>query len=127
MIVRGLAELKSSGRFAEKSGCWSSARYLLKDDAVGFTLTKTTIAAGQTMEMEYKNHVEANLIIEGRGRLYDAAMNHWYELSPGIMYALDKHDRHRVEAETDMTIVCVFTPALTGSETHDADGSYPLL
>lgn len=127
MIVRGLAELKSSGRFTEKSGCWSSARYLLKDDAVGFTLTKTTIAAGQSMEMEYKNHIEANLIIEGHGRLYDPALDRWHELSPGTMYALDKHDRHRVEAETDMTVVCVFTPALTGSETHDVDGSYPIL
>jgi L-ectoine synthase len=24
-------------------------------------------------------------------------------------------------------MVCVFTPALTGREVHDADGAYPLL
>ena len=38
-----------------------------------------------------------------------------------------KHDRHRLEAHTDMRIVCVFTPALVGRETHDEDGSYPIL
>jgi L-ectoine synthase len=25
-----------------------------------------------------------------------------------------------------LRLVCVFNPALTGQETHDADGSYPL-
>ena len=43
------------------------------------------------------------------------------------MYALDEHDRHRIDATTDMRIVCVFSPALAGPETHDEDGSYPLL
>ena len=41
------------------------------------------------------------------------------------MYALDRHDRHRIDADTDMRIVCVFSPALVGPETHDEDGSYP--
>lgn len=127
MIVRDLAELEASGRYAEKPGSWSSARYLLKDDGMGFTLTRTTVAAGQSMVMQYKNHVEANLIVEGRGRLVDLANDRSYELSPGSMYALDKHDKHSIEAITDMAIVCVFSPALVGSETHDDEGSYPLL
>jgi L-ectoine synthase len=42
------------------------------------------------------------------------------------MYALDAHDRHRVRARSRTRLVCVFTPALTGRETHDADGSYSL-
>lgn len=43
------------------------------------------------------------------------------------MYTLDQHDRHELHANTDMRIVCVFTPALVGRETHDEDGSYPIL
>ena len=43
------------------------------------------------------------------------------------MYTLDRHDPHRLDAVTDMRIVCVFTPALVGRETHDEDGSYPVL
>lgn len=127
MIVRSLDELKSSGRYAEKHGLWTSARYLLKDDGVGFTLTQTTLAAGQGLEMEYKNHIEANLVIEGEAILTDIGSGEKHRLLPGSMYTLDKHDRHHMQAVTDLRLVCVFTPALTGKETHDKDGSYPLL
>ncbi len=126
MIVRSVEDLKASGGYAEKAGVWSSARYLLRSDNVGFTLTMTTVAAGQLIELEYKNHVEANLIIEGNAELTDVCVNQTYRLGPGDMYALDQHDRHRLKALSDLKIVCVFTPALVGNEVHDADGSYPL-
>jgi L-ectoine synthase len=29
-----------------------------------------------------------------------------------------------VRAKTELRFVCVFTPALAGNETHQADGSY---
>lgn len=127
MIVRSLEQLKASGRYAENPGVWTSSRYLLKADGVGFTLTQTTVAAGQVQEMEYRNHVEANLVIEGEGTVTEIATGTEHTLCPGTMYTLDGHERHRLEAHTDMRIVCVFTPALVGRETHDADGSYPLL
>ena len=127
MIVRTVEDLKSLGSYREKPGVWSSARYLLRRDGMGFTLTHTAISAGASQTMQYKNHVEANLIIEGEGDLTDLATGEVHRLRPGTMYALDKHDRHRIDAGTDMRIVCVFSPALVGPETHDADGSYPLL
>ena len=125
MIVRSLDELKARGQYREKPGAWTSARYLLRDDGVGFTLTQTTVAAGTSQEMEYRHHVEANLVIEGRGTVTDLATGEVHALSPGDMYTLDRHDRHRLDAETDMRLVCVFVPALVGDETHDAHGSYP--
>ena len=127
MIVRTVDDLKTHGSFREKPGVWSSARYLLRRDGMGFTLTHTTIAAGSSQTMQYKNHVEANLIIEGEGDLTDLDAGTVHRLRPGTMYALDRHDRHRIDASTDMRIVCVFSPALVGPETHDADGSYPIL
>lgn len=127
MIVRDLDELKASGGYQEKAGVWTSARYLMKADDVGFTLTQTTICAGSEFTMEYKNHVEANLVIEGRGEVIDQATGARHLLKPGSMYTLDEHDRHSIKAHTDMRLVCVFTPALVGTETHDEDGSYPLL
>ena len=127
MIVRTIEDLKTLGSYRENPGVWSSARYLLRRDAMGFTLTQTTVAAGASQTMQYKNHVEANLIIEGEGDLTDLATGTVYRLMPGTMYALDQHDRHRIDATTDMRIVCVFSPALAGPETHDEDGSYPLL
>ena len=127
MIVRSLADLKAQGRYKEKPGVWTSSRYLLRDDDVGFTMTQTTVAAGQRQVMEYKNHIEANLVIDGEGTVVDVATGEEHALGPGVMYTLDKHDRHEMIATTDMRIVCVFSPALVGTETHDADGSYPIL
>ena len=38
---------------------------------------------------------------------------------------LDKHDEHIVRAiKGDLRLVCIFVPALTGTETHRSDGSY---
>ncbi len=127
MIVRSLEQLKEEGRYMEKPGVFVSCRYLMRDDDVGFTMTQTMIPAGTHQVMEYKNHIEANLIIDGTGVVKDVATGEEHALGPGVMYTLDKHDRHELTAETDMRIVCVFTPALVGHETHDADGSYPLL
>lgn len=127
MIVRSLQQLKDSGRYAEKEGVWTSARYLLREDGVGFTVTQTTVAAGRSQTMQYKNHIEANLVIDGRGTVTDLDTGETYDLEPGSMYTLNKHDRHRLDAKSDMRLVCVFTPALVGGETHDEDGSYPIL
>lgn len=127
MIVKTLDDIKSGGGYQEKPGAWSSARYLLRDDGVGFTLTQTTCAAGQSIEMQYKNHIEANLVIEGIADVTDLGSGKTFRLTPGSMYTLDKHDRHRLDVITDLRLVCVFTPALTGKETHDEDGSYPIL
>ena len=127
MIVRTIEDLKIQGSYREKPGVWSSARYLLRRDGMGLTLTQTTVAAGSSQTMQYKNHVEANLVIEGEGVLTDLATGTAHRLRPGTMYALDRHDPHRIDAGTDMRIVCVFSPALVGPETHDEDGSYPIL
>ena len=127
MIVRTVEDLKTHGSYREKPGVWSSARYLLRRDGMGLTLTETTVAAGSSQTMQYKNHVEANLIIEGEGDVTDLATGSVHRLKPGTMYALDRHDRHRIDAITDMRMVCVFSPALAGPETHDEDGSYPIL
>ena len=94
MIVRSLDQRKASGRYAEKEGVWSSARYLLRADGVGFTVTQTTVPGGQSQTMQYKNHLEANLIIEGRATVTDLATGETHPLEPVSMYTLDRHDHH---------------------------------
>mgnify|MGYP005703001473 CR=1 FL=1 len=127
MIVRHLDDLKRDGSYRENPGVWSSARYLLRRDGVGITLTETRVSAGSSQEMEYRNHVEANLVIEGRATLTDVTSGQTFQLEAGSMYTLDGHERHRLVAHTDLRIVCVFLPALVGPESHDEHGSYPLL
>ncbi|MDN5792601.1 MAG: ectoine synthase, partial [Brevibacterium aurantiacum] len=50
-----------------------------------------------------------------------------YELSDGTMYLLDGHEKHTVVAEEELRMACVFNPPVTGRETHDENGVYPLI
>lgn len=125
MIVRTLNNAKQSARRIPGQG-WESVRLLLAADGMGFSFHITTIEAGAQLEMEYRNHLESVYCIQGQGRLRDMSTHAVYTIHPGTLYALDRHDRHRLEAESEMTMVCVFNPPLQGNETHDATGSYPL-
>ena len=123
MIVRTLNEIIDSPRDV-RGTAWASRRFLLAEDGVGFTLTETSIVAGSEQVLWYKHHVEANYVIEGEGEVENMATGEVFALTPGSIYVLDQHERHRLKAYTAMRLVCVFTPALTGRESHDADGSY---
>jgi L-ectoine synthase len=41
-----------------------------------------------------------------------------------MLYALDKHERHRLKVKRRMRVIRTFVPPLVGGETHDTDGSY---
>ena len=123
MIVRSLKELIGSERDVQ-GPVWASRRFLLAEDGVGFTLTETTTKAGAEQVLWYKHHVEANYVIEGEGEVENMTTGEIFPLSPGTIYVLDKHEKHRLKSFTDLRLVCVFSPALTGRETHDEDGAY---
>ena len=123
MIVRHLEDLIGTARDIE-GPVWKSRRFLLDEDGAGFTLTETRTQAGAEQVLWYKHHVEANYIIEGEGEVENLSTGERFALGPGTMYALEGHEKHILRSFTDMRIVCVFSPALTGRETHDADGAY---
>lgn len=124
MIVRTLDEVVGTDRDVEGDG-WRSRRLLLRRDELGFSLHDTTVAAGTELNLQYKHHLEACYLIAGEAELTDLATGEKHVLRTGSMYALDQHDRHMLRVQTDLHLVCVFNPALTGAETHDADGSFP--
>lgn len=104
---------------------FKSLRFLLEDDAMGYTLTCTRIPQGIPQYWHYKNHLETCLCISGEGILTDIATGSTYTITPGIAYALDKHDAHTFQSVAPETVlICVFNPPLTGREVHQADGSY---
>ena len=123
MIVRTLDDVRDGANDVIGDG-WRSIRMLTREDAMGFTLTYTTLEPGMDAELEYRNHLEACLCIEGRMQIEDLATGTVHELGPGSMYALDEHDRHRARVLEPTVLVCVFNPALTGTETHDEHGGY---
>jgi L-ectoine synthase len=97
---------------------------LTRSDGMGFTLTYTTIEPGMRAELQYRHHLEACLCVDGELEIEDLSSGERYVVGPGTLYALDAHDRHVVRALAPTTLVCVFTPALAGDETHDASGGY---
>ncbi len=90
---------------------------------MGVTLTDSILEAGFKMDLWQKNHLEACYCLEGEGTVEELDSGTRHTIRPGILYAMNNHDRHRIEAITRMRIICTFYPALTGDEVHDADGS----
>ena len=126
MIVRTLESIRGSEREIH-APTWVSRRLLLKKDAMGFSFHETTIYAGTTTNMWYRNHLEAVYCIAGEGELEDVDTGEVHAIRPGTMYALDRHDRHILRATTELKLVCVFNPPCTGQENHDEYGGYALL
>ncbi|GAA0432541.1 ectoine synthase [Lentibacillus halophilus] len=126
MIVKSLEDLMGTEDETSDEN-WSSRRFILKKDNVGFSLNDTIIGAGTDNYFWYKNHIEAVYCIEGEGTIEKLETGDVYDIKPGTMYLLDEHDKHRLQARTQMRMVCVFNPPLVGTETHNEEGYYPLL
>lgn len=126
MIVKTLEELIGT-EHETSDKTWTSRRFLLKKDNMGFTLNDTIIYAGTETFIWYKHHLEAVYCIEGEGEVETVHDGKVYPIKAGTMYALDGHEKHYLRAKTDMRMICVFNPPLTGKEIHDEEGIYPLL
>ncbi len=128
MIVRTTDEITGTERdVTSEDGNWRSKRIVLGGDRVGFSFHETVIRAGTVNDFHYANHVEAVWLTEGTGTLTDRETGEQYPLSPGTMYLLNGHERHTVQAHTQLRMLCVFNPPVTGREVHDEHGVYPLV
>lgn len=121
MFTRSLADVEKTECFVEW-GRGTSHRMLTAADGLGFTVCHTVVRAGTSSLLEYRNHLEACYCIAGSGNVEDMDGT-VYPVTPGVIYVLDKHDRHwlRADPDVDLVLVSVFTPALTGTEVHDLD------
>ena len=126
MIVRKVQDIEGTAQDVVTPN-WVSRRLLLRRDRMGFSLHETTVFPGTETYIYYRNHLEAVYCIEGEGDIEDIATGEVHAIYPGVMYALDAHDRHYLRARTRMRLVCVFNPPLTGREVHDDEGVYPLI
>ncbi len=115
MLIRELDNVK-----CVEWGNGLSRRFLLEADGMGYTVTDTIVRAGTKSLIEYKNHLEACYCIEGKGSVIEMdGTEHIIEV--GTMYALNNRDPHYLcgGEDTDLRLVCMFTPALQGDEHHD--------
>ena len=124
MFVKTLQEILDTDAHIRGDG-FESRRILLAADGLGYSFHDTVVRKGSVQRLEYKNHIEANYCIEGEGEVEEVATGRRWPLRPGTLYVLDQHDAHVIHAtKSDLRFLCIFTPALTGQEIHDADGSY---
>jgi L-ectoine synthase len=123
MIVRTLADIEGTDRDVRGEG-WRAKRFFVRDDGLGFSMSETTVDAGAHLEPWYKHHQEACFVIEGTAEVTERDTGVVHRIGPGSAYA-PEHDRHTIRVLQPLRLVCVFNPALTGHETHDASGSYP--
>ncbi|MEL7012180.1 MAG: ectoine synthase [Pseudomonadota bacterium] len=123
MFVKTLSEvLKTPDHVI--GAAFESRRLLLARDGLGYSLHDTIVKAGTSQTLHYKNHLESNYCIEGEGEVECVSTGEIWPIGPGSLYVLDQHDPHIIRAFTNLRLICIFTPALTGQEVHDADGSY---
>ncbi|MDF2232321.1 ectoine synthase [Albimonas sp. CAU 1670] len=123
MIVRDLNKAIGTEREAAAEQ-WRSIRLLLADDKMGFSFHITIIEAGSEHTFHYKNHFESVYCISGEGSIEDLATGEVHEIKPGVMYALNLHDKHTLRCKTECVFACCFNPPVTGKEVHREDGSY---
>jgi L-ectoine synthase len=64
--------------------------------------------------------------MSGEGEIETCDDGKVYQIRPGTLYILDKHDKHLLRATKDMQMACVFNPPLNGKEVHDENGVYAL-
>ncbi|MEM9218998.1 MAG: ectoine synthase [Cyanobacteria bacterium P01_F01_bin.150] len=122
MFVRKLNSILGT----ERDVAWGngqSRRFLIESDGMHYSLTDTTINEGSESQLEYKKHKETCYCISGEGEIEFEGIIH--KLEPGSMYVLDNHEKHYLRAITTMRLICVFTPALQGMESHDLSSGKP--
>lgn len=129
MIVKNLYDDVVGTEADVDSEQWRSRRLLLAKDGMGFSLHDTLIKEGEALHLWYKNHLEAVYCIEGEGEIEEKKNGQVHAIREGTVYALNENDQHILRANkgTQMRMVCVFNPPVTGRETHDKDGSYMLV
>ncbi len=124
MIVRDLQDLSETDRTVEAT-TWLSRRLVLARDKVGFSFHDTIVHAGMQTKQWHSEHDESVYCIEGTGTL--RVGDEEWPIRPGTIYIPEKHEPHVLEAETDLRLMCVMSPPLSGAEIQDETGAFPLL
>ena len=122
MKVRTIKSITHTERHVIGEG-FESLRIVLAKDDIGFSVHKTVIPKGPARHWHYKHHKEVCYCIQGRGILTNLETGETFKIVPDTAYILDNHDNHTFQAITDVVLISVFNPPVTGNELHDEDGS----
>lgn len=92
---------------------------MLAAEGIGYSVHETTLAAGISLRFEYEHHRETVYCVSGEGCIEDLSSGRAAALSAGGLYSAGIGEPHRITTTTEMRLLCIFTPPLTGSEEAD--------
>lgn len=102
-----------------------SYRMVTAMEGLGFSVNKTFIPASKEAHLwHYKDHKEVCYCTSGYGVVTDVETGIAYNINADSAYLLPRHEQMTFRAITDVEMISIFNPPLTGKETHDAEGSY---
>lgn len=122
MFVRGPGDYERKQLSTGHSGVH---RPLLAGDGIGLSLSDLTTRAGVGIDLWYRNHVEANYLVEGSAEIFEKASGETHALVPGDMFVIGPRDKHRVSNTNGVRWLSIFNPPITGNERYDDLGGYP--
>jgi L-ectoine synthase len=105
-------------------GGFTSLRFLLARDGMGFSVHKTVIPVGEPQHWHYKNHLEACYCVSGWGVVTNLKTGQQHMIREDTLYALDEHDDMTFQALQPTVLISIFNPPVIGDEVHGPDGSY---
>ena len=118
MIIRNVADVIGTARDVHGDG-WKSRRLVLAGEGADYSVHETTLEEGIRLRFEYERHRETVYCVEGEGTLQDVGADQVVTITPGCLYSAGVGEEHVITAHTEMKLVCVFTPALSGTEEAD--------
>jgi L-ectoine synthase len=118
MLTRSVQETLGTERDVQGDG-WKSRRLVVAADGLPCSVHETLVDAGTTLRFDYRAHTETVYCVEGQGSVEDVARGQRTPLSPGSLYSVFIGDDHILRTETRMKFLCIFTPALAGTEEAD--------
>jgi L-ectoine synthase len=107
-----------------RNDAYETHRFLLAVDSLGLTMTDIVLQPGICETYGYDEHIEIAYCIDGQATVQDLSTGMKAEISPGTMWISERRDRFEFLATAPTRLICVFSPAFTGSETgfaRDAD------
>jgi len=118
MLKRTLDQVDGTERDVRGDG-WRSRRLVVAEDGTPYSFHITVLDPGAQLRFEYTRHRETVYCIEGTGTISDLAAGDTMALEPGRLYSAGIGEPHEIVALTQMTLACVFTPPLKGTEEAD--------
>ena len=115
MIIRSVDEVIGTARDVHGKG-WKSRRVVLAGEGPDYSVHETTLEAGVRLRFSYRDHRETVYCVAGEGLIEDVGGARTVRLIPGGLYSAGIGEDHVITTDTEMKLLCIFTPPLTGDE-----------